>query len=625
MRIPKRSIVIALSGILVVSTFAVAFVASRAPGAHAASGSTLQDLTSLGSGGYVAGAAGVSGDDAGLFAPDVDADQHVNSTPSNTPPTSDPNPPGNTVINSNGGSGFQGLDHYDTRLGSSDGNNAFSLEPPDQGLCVGHGKIVETINDVTTVFDASGARIAPTTSMNGFFHLPVAINRTTGVRGPFLSDPKCLYDPGTDRFFLTMLEEDAAPSVRTHTLIAVSKTNDPTGANGWFLFSLDTTDDGQNGTPAHAICPCFGDQPLIGSNDDGFFITTNEFNNAGTAFSGAQVYAMSKGALTSGSSPKVVHIDAGAIPTPDAGGIWYSIQPATSPAGNATGQGQLKNTEFFMSALQFGPANLDNRIAVWSLFDTSALASGNPAAVKLDHTVISSETYGNPVFSVRQKVGDFPLGQSFGKPRNRLNPNDDRMNQVVYANGLLYSGLNTVIGTVNVDETRTGIAYFIVGPDLQGHNLSATMVNQGYVSIFGGTNLPPSLHGRNSVIFPSIGVNAVGKGIMTFTVSGLDYYPSAGYVTIDATHGAGDIHIAGAGVGPADGFTGYGPPIFNGNGVERWGDYSAAVADENGDIWMAAEYIAQTCNVAQYTADNTCGHTRTLNANWSTFINRVTP
>ena len=77
--------------------------------------------------------------------------------------------------------------------------------------------------------------------------------------------------------------------MRAHTLIAVSKTSDPRGA--WFTYSIDSTDDGLNGTPSHAGCPCFGDQPLIGANDDGFYITTNEF---GAGFNGAQIYAMSK-------------------------------------------------------------------------------------------------------------------------------------------------------------------------------------------------------------------------------------------------------------------------------------------------------------------------------------------
>jgi hypothetical protein len=174
---------------------------------------------------------------------------------------------------------------------------------------------------------------------------------------------------------------------------------------------------------------------------------------------------------------------------------------------------------------------------------------------------------------------------------------------------MLWSGLDTV---VNTSGSRYGVAYFIVSPQLTGHSLSATMVHQGYVAVDG-----------NNTLFPSIGVNGAGKGAIAFTVSGPDYYPSAGYALIDATNGAGDVHISGAGVGPADGFTGY--PDEGGNGVERWGDYSAAVADADGSIWMANEYIAQTCTDAQYHANSTCGGTRTSLANWSTFVAHVNP
>jgi hypothetical protein len=46
--------------------------------------------------------------------------------------------------------------------------------------------------------------------------------------------------------------------------------------------------------------------------------------------------------------------------------------------------------------------------------------------------------------------------------------------------------------------------------------------------------------------------------------------------------------------------------------VGRWGDYGAAVADdESGNIWMASEYIPNA--------------PRTVNANWGTFVTQVTP
>src|SRR6266545_1505328 len=42
--------------------------------------------------------------------------------------------------------GFEGLNHFQQRY--SRGGNQFSLEPPDQGLCVGNGYVLETVNDV---------------------------------------------------------------------------------------------------------------------------------------------------------------------------------------------------------------------------------------------------------------------------------------------------------------------------------------------------------------------------------------------------------------------------------------------------------------------------------------------
>src|SRR6266511_6053691 len=53
------------------------------------------------------------------------------------------------------GMSFNGLTHRDQRL--ANGGNQFSLEPPDQGLCVGNGFILETVNDVLRVYNTSGS------------------------------------------------------------------------------------------------------------------------------------------------------------------------------------------------------------------------------------------------------------------------------------------------------------------------------------------------------------------------------------------------------------------------------------------------------------------------------------
>ena len=56
----------------------------------------------------------------------------------------------------------------------------------------------------------------------------------------------------------------------------------------------------------------------------------------------------------------------------------------------------------------------------------------------------------------------------------------------------------------------------------------------------------------------------------------------------------------------------------------RWGDYGAAWVDGS-DIWIASEYIGQTCTLAQWEADPTCGGTRAPLGNWGTRITRLTP
>ena len=87
--------------------------------------------------------------------------------------------------------------------------------------------------------------------------------------------------------------------------------------------------------------------------------------------------------------------------------------------------------------------------------------------------------------------------------------------------------------------------------------------------------------------------------------------------------GAGDIQVAAEGKGPQDGFTGY--KVFGGPPA-RWGDYGAAAADGK-TIWVANEYIAQTCTLAQYTTApfGSCGSTRVTLGNWATHISAVTP
>ena len=525
----------------------------------------------------------------------------------NAPALQPPSPAGTPVVGNPGSAtGFSGLSHADQRLAGTGAyvNTQFSLEPPDQGLCVGHGFVIEPINDAFVVYNESGNKLTGVNALNQFYKRSPAFNRVTGKTGDFLSDPKCYYDPVGQRFIQTILEVDApgnfnaqAPFNRTHVLIAVSQTSNPTGA--WNLFSLDTSDDGLNGTPAHTGCPCLPDQPLLGANRDGVFINVNEFqDNANFFFNGGQIFALGRAALESSTgSVGFVHLNVGTVPTGDANlPFWGSIQPSTSLDPG-------RGTELMMTG---GPedqfqnnAVLDNRIAVWSLTGTRSLNSNDPD-VSLHHVVLTSETYGLPINQgATQKPGPTPLGSSLKPPPGleTLNANDSRMNQVVNVGGVLYGGVNTTVVSGS-GPARVGIAYFTVEASQGDNGLRARIRHQGYVAVNG-----------ENVLFPSIAVDRSGAGAMAFTLSGPDFFPSAAYVRFNEGRTVGSIHVAGAGVGPEDGFSGYAALAgFQTNNVARWGDYSAAVAAD-GAIWMGNEFIP--------------GTPRTVLANWGTFLTRL--
>ncbi|HEU0026342.1 MAG TPA: hypothetical protein VFQ25_04440 [Ktedonobacterales bacterium] len=613
MRNNRRTLLLGLSFLTVFALVGSGVFFVRSTIAHAAAPSSgAVSVTYVGSTSLnVSGSSSQATNTGNEFGPDADENVPRNATTQNAAGSA-PSTAGFSVVTDAAQPGFAGINHFQQRTAGtgSYAGTQFSLEPPDQGLCVGNGYVLEAVNDALRVYSATGAALTTTVALNQFYGLAPSIIRTASpVYGPFTSDPKCYFDPSTSRWFVSLLEIDANPNTgalgpRAHEYIAVSQTANPTGK--WNVYNFDTTDDGQNGTPSNPGCPCFGDQPLIGADANGFYVTTNEFPISTSGFNGAQVYAISKAGLETGHSTAGVHINAGALPTPDRGGVWYSVQPATTPPGGAY-ESANNGTEYFLSALQFSNATqVDNRVAVWALTNTGSLGSKNPSVALAAPYLVTGESYANPS-AADQKAGLTPLADAVHAPEGHLASNDDRMNQVVYANGKLYAGLNTAIATP-ANPNSVGIAYWAITPSDPNGALSASISSQGYVAVNGA-----------DVIYPSIGVNAAGQGVMTFTLTGHDYYPSAAYYKL----GDSVVHIAASGVGPEDGFTAY--AAFGGTGTYRWGDYSAAVAGSDGSIWMAVEYIGQSCSDAEFNKDTTCGGTRTYYANWGTFISHVTP
>ena len=409
-------------------------------------------------------------------------------------------------------------------------------------------------------------------------------------------------------------------------LLDIAVSGDPTGK--WKHYRLDVTDDGSNGTPIRSGCPCFGDYPKIGVDANGFYLTTNEFPTFKDGFDGAQIYAFSKAQLAKHQrNVFVTQYDTTGLA---AGNQAFTVWPAQSPVASqfpTTNHG----VEYFMSSTNVVHNNgASTHVAVWALTHTDSLGTAHPTA-RLHDAEVKVLRYSVPPPS-DQRNGKTPLRDCLndtdcattlnGEPDpyapetlQPLDSNDGRMQQVTYARGLLYGAVDTAVDVGGA--TKAGIAYFVIAPRLVHGRLRADVRREGTVAL-----------ADNNLSYPAIGVTAAGRGVISFTMVGADYYPSAAFVGLDAKRGAGQIQLAKAGAGPQDGFAGYRYYDGGGPGVARprWGDYGATAVDGN-KIWVAAEYIAQSCTLAQYQAApfGTCGGTRSALANWSTRVSLITP
>jgi hypothetical protein len=585
--------------------------------------------------------------------------------------------------------GFEGLNHYQQRYAR--GGNQFSVEPPDQALCVGNGFVVEAVNDVLNIFDTSGQSVLPDNTatnivagyprdinhavdLNSFYRYAPAINRTTGVRGPFVTDPTCIYDAATQRFFLVVLTLEVTPggafTFVNHLDLAVSATSDPTGT--WNIYRIDVTSDGTNNPAVGNACPCLGDYPHIGADANGIYLTTNAYPWEGNGFNGAQIYAFSKAQLAAGAATvTMVHIDTwGTVNAPsDAGSTQpgFTVWPAHSP-GSGSFDTSAGGIEYFLSSNAADEAThpvagtagtrTSTQLIAWSLKNTSSLNSLSPSLV-LTNKILTVDQYGVPPKQQQPGSGTppgitvpqghcindtttatiagvgcwrllFAAEPAHNEVVSRPDSNDTRMQQVMYANGKLWGALDTALNPDGGPQ-RAGIAWYIVTPDGSGVTLNAKVTLQGYLGATG-----------YDFTYPAIGVTAAGRGVMAFTATSSTLNPSAAYASIDASLGVGTWNTVpgGTGAAPDDGFTSYKSQVGNPPRT-RWGDYGAASVDGN-SVWIASEYISAACDYIAWggpfftggSGDNllgTCGGAnhgpghRSALANWSTFVSQFVP
>jgi hypothetical protein len=540
-------------------------------------------------------------------------------------------------------SSFEGLNHFDSRY--SGGGNQFSGEPPDQGLCVGGDHVFEIVNSVVQVYTKSGTPLiagdkffadGPSVglTLNEFYGLAPTFVRPDGPFGPNMFDTSCLYDPTTDRWFVTSASLDEDPTTGDFTgagqvWLAVSETGDPLGS--WQIWSIDTTNNGANGTPDHGCLEeaCFGDYPQIGMDANGFYITTNEFEFFGDGFNGAQMYALSKADLVAGVPDPTMQVLEN-VHTATYDDAAYTMQPVNAlPADWATSHG---GTMYFgMSGSNFTDG-LATSIVLFGLSNTVSLNTNSPQ-LSLAETGVGTQKYATPGFA-QQENGPMPLLDCINsvacigtrypniKPPSVLDAgNSGKVYGAWLHDGDVYlttgtplrgSGAawyNTNNGAWKAIKQRTGVAWFVLHPSKTGA-LSATLGGNGYVAVQGA-----------NLTYPSIVVGPTGAGAIGATLTGPSHFPSAAVARFKSGHAPSSVQITGTGVGPNDGFTATGEGGYD----PRWGDYGAATVTPDGTMWLASEYTASRCTDAEFAVDTTCGYRRTFYANWSTHITAVRP
>lgn len=146
--------------------------------------------------------------------------------------------------------------------------------PPDANGAIGPGYYMQTINTVYAIYNkTTGTLAAGPTALNQLF---------SGVTGSQYNDgdPVCLYDEQADRW---LVAEFSVSGTNDYMLIAVSATNDPTGA--WHKYSFDVAD--------------MPDYEKFGIWRDGYYMGTN--NNSGN-----DIYVFERSQMLNGLTAQMV-------------------------------------------------------------------------------------------------------------------------------------------------------------------------------------------------------------------------------------------------------------------------------------------------------------------------------
>lgn len=401
-----------------------------------------------------------------------------------------------------------------------------SSYPPDCNGAAGPNHFMQLVNSTYAIYDKSGTKLAGPTSLNLLFN---------GVTGASCNDgdPIVLYDEQADRWLVT---EFSVCESNDRMLIAVSKTNDPTGS--WYAYSFDVAD--------------VPDYPKFSVWQDGYYMGDNNP-------SGNDIFVFERSQMLAGAdSPKFVGFKNSWIPGSVDGFI------CTPPVDNDGAFAPAGSPGLFIAMSDDAFNGGTDQLWIYEL------------AVNWDNTSGST-------FKRVQQLDVIPFDSNFGNDWTNIRQLGTKqeldaipqviMNVPQYRN---FGSYQTIVCCHSVDVDKTDHA------GIRWYELRKTPPETTWKVRQQGTYAPDN-HSRWMGSIMLNGYNEIGLG---YSISDSTLYPGIRYCgqTAAEYNNASGILDLPEGI------------IHNGTssqtGAERWGDYAQMSVDpvDDGTFWFTSEY-----------------------------------
>lgn len=389
--------------------------------------------------------------------------------------------------------------------------------PADPTGATGPTRIVAAVNVYAAVYDRAGTELLAPTRLRQIGNTP---NQAE-------TDPKVFYDPYDDEFVLTFLTYNASEGY-IHVVSIPAATAEDLGT--W----CDTHMVGDQFTNGKHE---FADYPSIGFTQNRVVVTTNNFGFNDGPFRYAQIVSMPKSQLYEPTCTQTVHIDVAggnATKNPD-GSHAFTLQAATAAAGAPTDQ--------YLASLEPKPSSA--KLVLWRL----RIVNGKLVIAKTAEGV--------------RPVALPPWGYQCNSTNDRdtwWDTGDLRLTSAFYDGdtGLLYAA-TAVQGNAAGGAAESVIRWYETEP--KGAFSTSTVLREGTVAA-----------ANRDAAWPALATNDAGTLFLTYARAGLPECLGVYAATVPAGTGTGTAAST-ALVAPGEARYEFK------NGIERWGDFSAANRD----------------------------------------------